>query len=172
MAQNNQRRPKHPVSSGVHLWLVLWKASRSLETYARHNINRLGAGIGICQSDFAVLEALLHKGSLTVNELGAKVLLTSGSISTAVERLVVRGLVARRADEIDRRARIVVLTPRGRGVIAKLFAEHKRALDAAVSALSRRERATLVKLLRKLGLSIGQLANLQSRAALSKTGRE
>src|ERR1700689_3838320 len=118
MAQNKQRRPKQAVSSGVHLWLVLWKASRSLEAYARHNINRLGAGIGICQSDFAVLEALLHKGSLTVNELGAKVLLTSGSISTAVERLVKRGLVARRADDDDRRARIVILAARGRKVIA------------------------------------------------------
>lgn len=34
-----------------------------------------------------VLEALLHKGPLPVNALGEKVLLTSGSITTAVDRL-------------------------------------------------------------------------------------
>jgi MarR family 2-MHQ and catechol resistance regulon transcriptional repressor len=156
MKQKPPTRSKKTSSSGVHLWLVLWKASRSLEAYSRHNIVSLGTGLGICQSDFAVLEALLHKGALTVNELGAKVLLTSGSISTAVERLVKRGLVARRADAKDRRSRIVKLTLRGRKVITRLFAEHKRALDAAVAALSGRERSTLVNLLRKLGLSIGE----------------
>src|ERR1700683_5737887 len=77
-----------PAGSAVHLWLVLWKAARTLEAYARQNIERLG----ICQSDFAVLEALLHKGPLTVSVLGTKVLLTSGSIKTAVERLPPRRL--------------------------------------------------------------------------------
>ena len=41
----------------------------------------------MCGSDFAVLEALLHKGPLPINEIGKKVLLTSGSITVAVDRL-------------------------------------------------------------------------------------
>ncbi len=68
-------------TSGVHLWLVLWKATRSLEAHAHRNIQ----GFGMGQSDFGVLEALLHRGPLSVKELGAKVLLTSGSM-TAAER--------------------------------------------------------------------------------------
>jgi DNA-binding MarR family transcriptional regulator len=54
-------------------------------------------------SDFAVLEALLHKGPLPVNEIGKKVLLTSGSITVAVDRLETKGLVERRASGADRR---------------------------------------------------------------------
>ena len=61
-------------TSGVHLWLVLWKAFRSVEAHAHRHI----AGLGMCLSDFGVLEALLHKGPLTVKELGVKVMLTSG----------------------------------------------------------------------------------------------
>jgi len=55
------------------------------------NLEETGLGL----SDFAVLEALLHKGPLPVNVIGPKVNLTPGSISVAVERLVAKGLVSR-----------------------------------------------------------------------------
>jgi MarR family 2-MHQ and catechol resistance regulon transcriptional repressor len=46
-------------------------------------------------SDFTILEALLHKGPMLVNEIGRRIELTSGSITTAVDRLEARGLVER-----------------------------------------------------------------------------
>ena len=45
---------------GVHAWLALWRATRTVEAQARHSVE----GAGLCLSDFAVLEALLHKGPL------------------------------------------------------------------------------------------------------------
>ncbi|MGH9352140.1 MAG: MarR family winged helix-turn-helix transcriptional regulator, partial [Terriglobia bacterium] len=132
---------------GVHLWLVLWKATRALEAHSRRNVEELG----MCRSDFGVLEALLHKGPLPVSVLGAKVLLTSGSMTTAVDRLECRGLVERRDDSNDRRARIIHLTGRGRLLIQKAFAGHQRAMEQAVSALKPKERRALIVLLRKLG---------------------
>src|SRR5678815_558664 len=95
--------------SGVHLWLLMWKAGKSLEAHAFRSIEALG----MCPSDFAVLEALLHKGPLPVNTIGKKVLLTSGSMTAAIDRLTSRGLVERRGDANDRRARIVHLTNAG-----------------------------------------------------------
>ena len=74
--------------SGVHVFLVLWKAARAVESYAEKSITDLE----MCGSDFAVLEALLHKGPLPVNEIGKKILLTSGSITVAVDRLEKKGL--------------------------------------------------------------------------------
>jgi hypothetical protein len=73
--------------SGVHVFLVLWKAASAVQAYAEKSISALE----MCGGDFAVLEALLHKGALPVNEIGRKVLLTSGSI-TAVDRLKQRPL--------------------------------------------------------------------------------
>ena len=107
----------------------------------------------MCRSDFGVLEALLHKGPLPVNALGSKVLLTSGSITTAIDRLERRGLVERGGDANDRRARVVHLTGAGRKLIRKLFAEHEQAMEKAVSALPPKEQALLIELLRKLGRS-------------------
>src|SRR2546427_8841121 len=105
----------------------------------------------MCASDFAVLEALLHKGPLPVNEIGKKVLLTSGSITVAVDRLETRGLVERRAHGTDRRARIVHLTRAGRKLITRLYANHAADMQALASAsLTKDERQTLIRLLKKI----------------------
>src|SRR2546430_14353873 len=85
--------------SGVHVFLVLWKAARAAQAYAEKSISKLE----MCGSDFAVLEAVLHKGPLPVNEIGKKVLLTSGSITVAAGRLETQGLVERHAHGSDRR---------------------------------------------------------------------
>src|SRR5436309_8135432 len=140
--------------SGTHLWLVLMKAHRALERLATRSIESSEVGL----SDFAVLEMLLHKGPQPVNEIGRRIELTSGAITTAVDRLESRGLVTREADPSDRRARIVRLTAAGKEKAAKIFAGHKAAMDLAASALSKTERATLIALLKKLGTSAGARA--------------
>src|SRR5438045_1128469 len=133
--------------SGVHVFLVLWKASRAGQAYAEKSISELV----MCASDFAVLEALLHKGPLPVNEIGKKVLLTSGSITVAVDRLETKGLVERRASADDRRARIVHLTKGGRKLITRAYAEHAADMERLASELSAAERAALIRLLKKIG---------------------
>ncbi len=134
--------------SGVHVFLVLWKAARAAQAYAEKSISELE----LCGSDFAVLEALLHKGPLPVNEIGRKVLLTSGSITVAVDRLETKGLVERRAHGTDRRARIVHLTKAGRKLITRAYGEHAADMEQLASAsLTTAERATLIRLLKKIG---------------------
>src|ERR1039458_2644853 len=53
-------------ASGIHLWLVLWKAYEAVRRHAERHIHSLGLGF----SDFAVLEVLLHKGPTPVNTIG------------------------------------------------------------------------------------------------------
>jgi MarR family 2-MHQ and catechol resistance regulon transcriptional repressor len=148
------RRPKQVAMierpgelSGVHVWLVLMKAYRSLARHAERSI----VALDMCISDFGVLEVLLHKGQQSVGEIGRRVELTSGSITTAIDRLEQRGLVARAAHASDRRARVVDLTPEGKALITHLFATHKQAMDCAAQGLSEAERGTLIALLKKLG---------------------
>jgi MarR family 2-MHQ and catechol resistance regulon transcriptional repressor len=155
---------KSPDASGTHLWLVLMKAHRTLQRLATRSIEASDVGL----SDFAVMEMLLHKGPQPVNEIGRRIELTSGAITTAVDRLESRGLVTREAHETDRRTRIVRLTPRGKEYAAKVFASHRKAMDLAATALSKTERATLLALLRKLGTS----AELQPVDPRKQTGKE
>ena len=134
-------------SSGVRVWLVLMKAHRSMVRHAARSI----VSLDMCISDFAVLEVLLHKGPQSVGEIGRRVDLTSGSITTAIDRLENRGLVARAAHASDRRARVVGLTSDGMARITQAFATHRAAMDRAAHGVSKTERGTLIELLKKLG---------------------
>jgi MarR family transcriptional regulator, 2-MHQ and catechol-resistance regulon repressor len=135
-------------TSGVHVWLVLWKAFRALTAQAEGSLNLSETGLG--ESDFRVLEVLLHKGPLPVNTIGPKVWLTPGSISVAVDRLEKTALVKRKNTD-DRRVRLVELTPKGRALITRTFRVHAAAMEEAAVVLTNEERLMLLHLLKKLG---------------------
>jgi MarR family 2-MHQ and catechol resistance regulon transcriptional repressor len=139
-------------SSGTHLWLVLLKAYRTLERHARRSIEPLD----LCTSDFGILELLLHRGPQPVNTIGRRIDLTSGAITTAVDRLETKGLVARSFDPEDRRTRTVSLTPKGTARIREVFGHHKGAMDHAADGLTKAERETLIHLIKKLGRTAEQ----------------
>jgi MarR family 2-MHQ and catechol resistance regulon transcriptional repressor len=130
-----------------HVWLVMMRAMRALTRYAAAGIDETGLGL----SDFGVLEVLLHKGPLPVNTIGPIVDLTAGSISTAVDRLVEKGLVSRVESAEDRRVRIVALTPSGKELIAGAFRKHSGQMKRVFSELSPEELRGLETALKKVG---------------------
>jgi MarR family 2-MHQ and catechol resistance regulon transcriptional repressor len=132
--------------SGIRVWLVLWRAGRAVEFRAQRSIARFG----MVMSDFGVMEALLHLGPLTAKQLGATVLLTSGSVTAVIDRLAVRGLVQREDDARDRRACIVRLTAAGRRLIERAFGQHRAEWEEGLEGFSTDERMTLLPLLRRL----------------------
>jgi MarR family transcriptional regulator, 2-MHQ and catechol-resistance regulon repressor len=129
------------------LWIVLARCHRALALLVERDI----AGLGLCLSDFMVLEALFNKGPLTISEIQAKVLLASGSMTAAVDRAESRGLVIRKTTSKDRRARILELTPQGRRLIEGAFAKHAQHLEGAMSVLDDMEKKQLYAGLKKLG---------------------
>lgn len=133
--------------SGVHLWLVLWKAYEAVGARAERSI----ASLDMCMSDFGILEILLNKGPLPINDIGRKLSLTSGAITTAVDRLEKRKLVERTLSATDRRARIVNLTKAGHKLISGAFDEHAAHMEDVFVGLSASERGTLLSLLKKVG---------------------
>ncbi len=136
-------------ATGIHLWLVLWKAYEAVRRHAVRHIRSLGLGF----SDFAVLEVLLNKGPTPVNAIGERVHLTSGSITAAIDRLEQKTLVERCTDVADRRSRVVHLTAAGRMLIEGALRDHAAALEAATQGLTAAERGEAVALLKKLGHS-------------------
>jgi MarR family transcriptional regulator, 2-MHQ and catechol-resistance regulon repressor len=138
---------KQDTSTPVHTWLVMMKAMQAITRYGLANLEKSGLGF----SDFAVLEVLLHKGSLPVNVIGPKVNLTPGSISVAVDRLVSKGLVSRAECSQDRRVRIVALTPHGKSVITPIFRAHIETMEKVFAGLSRHELRQLQQQLKRVG---------------------
>ena len=135
------------MTSGPHIRLLLWKAGKAIEKVDRASIDETGMLI----SDFTIMEALLHKGPLPINTIGEKVLLTSGSMTAAVNRLEDKGFVTRIQDPSDHRCFYVHLTKQGAKVIRKAYPKHARNLEAVAEALTPAERDELARLLKKFG---------------------
>ena len=130
------------------LWLVLSRCHRALNHIAERSIEQAGLGL----TDFAALEALLHKGPLTITEIQGKVPLAIGSMTAAVDRLEKKGLIIRTAAPGDRRAKVLKLTPEGTRIVEKAFSRHAAELESAMAVLNATEKRRLHGVLKKLGL--------------------
>ena len=136
------------------LSIVLARAYRAMSEF-------LEAGVavhGTYFSDFVVMEALLHKGPLSLAEIGEKTNHSSASILTTVERLEQRALIQRRPGHLAPPDTVVVdLTQTGREFIRKLFDSHERDIAAVMQILTTEERAQLYEGLKKIGLRANDL---------------
>jgi MarR family transcriptional regulator, 2-MHQ and catechol-resistance regulon repressor len=130
------------------LWIVLSRCYRAVSRVAERGIVKAGLGL----SDFGVLEALLHKGPLTITEIQAKLPLASGSMTAAVDRLENKGLLLRKNAPNDRRAKVLELTGEGKRVVQTVFWNHATELDGIMACLRQKEKRQLYRLLKKLGL--------------------
>ena len=130
------------------LWTVLARCYRAVSQIAERSVEEAG----LCLTDFAALESLLHKGPLTITEIQDKVLLASGSMTAAVDRLEKKGLVVRTPAASDRRAKVLKLTPEGRRAVETVFRRHAAELESAMAVLNSSEKRQLHALLKKLGL--------------------
>src|SRR5580704_16784283 len=149
-------------SDRVHCWLIWRKAHEAAFDYLYRGI----AETGISDTDFRVLEALLHKGPLPVNIIGPKVHLTAGSISVAVDRLLEKGLVSRAESPDDRRVRIVALTKSGKNLIVPIFRKHSAEITKVFAVANPKELQILESVLKKAGKRAKALTEEKS-----KTGR-
>jgi MarR family 2-MHQ and catechol resistance regulon transcriptional repressor len=102
-------------------------------------------------SQFAVLEALYHIGSMTQGEVSSKVLKSTSNLTTVIDNLERDGYVRRERDEKDRRVIHVHLTEAGTSKIEAVLPNHVGALVDIFSVLSPAEQEALGELCKKLG---------------------
>ena len=143
----------------IRLWLVLSRCHRALSHLAERSIEDTGLGL----TDFAALEALLHKGPLTITGIQSRVLLASGSMTAAVDRLEEKGLITRGSSATDRRAKVLHLTPAGKRIAEAAFRSHAAEMESAMTILNPSEKRRLYALLKKLGLFAAEIREKSGR---------
>jgi MarR family 2-MHQ and catechol resistance regulon transcriptional repressor len=149
------------------LWIVLSRCYRAVSQIAERSVAESGLGL----SDFAALEALLNKGPLTITEIQARVLLASGSMTAAVDRLERKGLLVRGSTPDDRRAKVLELTPEGKRVVDAAFRRHAEELEGVMVTLNQAEKRQLYGLLKKLGLFAAGARAQDGKDARVRKGR-
>jgi len=143
MSDTPQRDP------ALELFVVLSRAYNWVDAHAVRDIRCHGLN----PTEFGILEVLYHKGPLPLQQIGEKVLISSGNITYAVDKLEQKQLLVRRPSPHDRRVIFAELTPQGRDLLAAIFPKHVEAIHLAVSGLSPEEQVQATQLLKKLGLA-------------------
>lgn len=108
----------------------------------------------LTMGQFAVLEALYHKGDMTVGQVQEKILSTSGTIPLIVKNLEKRGYLTRWVDPDDKRCCILHITDQGQELIARVYPENEKKIIELMKYWTPEEQEQLVVLLKKFGGSI------------------
>ena len=149
-----RQAPDAATATALKLFIVLARAQRAIS----ERIDASLSSHGLTQTEFAIIEALYHKGPLLLGEVQRKILVSSGGITFLVDKLAERGLVERQLCKSDRRARYAALTRKGEALMAEIFPAHAEFIRDVISSLSRAEQKQATALLKKLGLAAAAAA--------------
>ncbi|SEN65273.1 MarR family winged helix-turn-helix transcriptional regulator [Peptostreptococcus russellii] len=113
--------------------------------------NKLFLKYGLTEPQFGVLEAIYHKGPLSVGEIQEKILSSSGTIPVIIKNLEKRGLLTKEKDKLDKRKFIIRITDDGSKLMDEVFPQNKEIICNEIDrSLSKDEQETLVRLLKKM----------------------
>ena len=146
MEQTHYHGTKDEVRA-LNAYVKLMRASESVSARIHTHLAEMGLTI----SQFGVLEALYHIGSMSQAEIAKKILKSAGNMTMVIDNLEKRGLVKRERKPEDRRYYAVQLTAEGKKLIGSIFPRHAGKIVEAMSAITRTEQEALGHLCRKLG---------------------
>lgn len=132
----------------LKLFVVLSKAYKVIMDKAVKDMKRHG----LSATEFMIMELLYHKGKFPLQQIGDKVLITSGSITYNIDKLEKKGLLKRVPCPDDRRVIYAEITVEGEKWMGDIFPDHAKAIDSAMKGLSIEEKRNAIDLLKKLGL--------------------
>lgn len=105
---------------------------------------------GLTTAQFAVLEALYHKGTLTIQEIIKSILSTGGNMTVVINNLEKEELIERHANPEDKRSSLIEITQKGKKIIEEIFPNHLQSLKEEFKVLTIEEKQDLITILKKL----------------------
>jgi DNA-binding MarR family transcriptional regulator len=131
--------PPRADASTVRVMDGLRRVVRALGSSARGRTSRAGPS----GAQLFALRQIADAGSLTIGDLAARTLSRQSAVSEVVARLVARGLVVRRASELDARRIELTITARGRRAAGRAAPTAQERLVDGLARLPRGTREAL-----------------------------
>ncbi|MCC3371893.1 MarR family winged helix-turn-helix transcriptional regulator [Cohnella sp. REN36] len=133
----------------LRILVVLSKAYKVITDRAVKSMKKNG----LSENEFIVLELLHHKGRCPLNQIGEKILVTSGGITYTIDKLESKGCLKRVASPEDRRITYAEITDEGTKLIEEIFPAHAEVIQSMMKDLTIEEKQMTITLLKKLGFS-------------------
>ena len=133
----------------LRLYVALTRTYKALLDKDQRNIR----SYGLNTSEFGVLELLYNKGSHPIQQIGDKILITSGTMTYVIDKLEEKGLLVRRPCDNDRRIIYAELTETGKNKMTEILPNHYQALAESVDSLTSAEKEIMIEMLKKISFS-------------------
>ncbi|WP_379130229.1 MarR family winged helix-turn-helix transcriptional regulator [Paenibacillus sp. sgz500958] len=137
-------------AASLKLFVVLSKAYRSLMDHAVKDMK----SYGLSSAEFMVLEVLYHRTRIPLQQIGEKILVTSGSITYNIDKLENKGLLKRVPCSDDRRVTYAEITEAGRELFDEIFPKHVSSIHHLMGGLSTEEKDQAIDFLKRLGKGV------------------
>lgn len=131
----------------IKVMIVLKKMMTSLQQQLKPAFKALG----INESEFYVLFALDVNGPMTIQEIGQKVDLTSGTMTYVIDKLEHKLWIRRVRHFSDRRKINIELTDQGQQIWLKMMSQHKKQMSEMFGHMEEEELIQLITLMKKVG---------------------
>ena len=142
---------------------LLRELVRTYQAFERYSASHIQS-LGLTPAQFDVVATLGNTEGMNPKQLGGKTLITKGTLTGVVDRLLAKGLVQRLPDPHDGRGQIVRLTAQGQALFEQVFPAHGAHLSQAFSRLSGAQLATTQQALQVLRLALEQAGGTEDGA--------
>jgi MarR family transcriptional regulator, 2-MHQ and catechol-resistance regulon repressor len=121
--------------------------------------------LGLTPAQFDIIATLGNTDGMSCKELGAKTLITKGTMTGVLDRLEQKGLLSRHDSPEDGRIWITKLTRKGQAVFEEVFPAHLAHLEPFFAHFSTAELDTMRRQLNRLSAAFEPVSHLDSKSA-------
>lgn len=109
---------------------------------------------GVTRAQASVLSCLWAQDEITQSELAKKLDLGKVALGSLIDRLEAAGMVERRGDAADRRAKLIVVTAAGRAALSQLRELASTTNDIVLAGLSARDIEITARTLKRMKANV------------------
>jgi MarR family transcriptional regulator, 2-MHQ and catechol-resistance regulon repressor len=127
-------------------FLLLMQTSKAIQERIRDEMSKNKLSI----TEFSVLEVLFYQGKQTIQQIGNRILITSGSMTYVIDKLEQKGVIKRNDFREDRRVIHITLTAEGMEIMENIMPKYQEMVDSFFGDLTDDESQLLVNSLKKV----------------------
>ncbi|TDL67470.1 MarR family transcriptional regulator [Rhodococcus qingshengii] len=127
-------------------FLMLMQTSKAIQERIRDEMSKNKLSI----TEFSVLEVLFYQGKQTIQQIGNRILITSGSMTYVIDKLEQKGVIKRNDCREDRRVIHITLTAEGMEMMENIMPKYQEMVDSFFWDLTDDESQLVVNSLKKV----------------------
>lgn len=127
-------------------FLLLMQTSKAIQERIRDEMSKNKLSI----TEFSVLEVLFYRGKQTIQQIGNRILISSGSMTYVIDKLEQKGILKRNDCREDRRVIHITLTDEGMEMMENIMPKYQDMVDSIFGDLTGEESELMIKYLKKV----------------------